>query len=155
MPSSLDLEIRKWVARYLAGEISLSVFEEWFIPATWNVEQSGNIEAVDLAHEIDLLLAEHSNGHWTESELREHFRPLSENPAIAAAVGARSRVATGGTIAVRTEIRQGVPRRPIITVELNSVRQAEPRAHIETKEGKVSWTSTSHSFVTMLKSETR
>lgn len=78
MQSSLDLEIREWLARYLAGEIPLRAFQEWFVPVVWNVEQSGDRAAEELAHETELRLAEFSNGDWTEQELRRKLLPLVE-----------------------------------------------------------------------------
>lgn len=79
MQSSLDLEIREWLARYLAGEISLRAFQEWFLPIAWNVEESENPGAVELAYDIELRLFEFSNGDWTEDELRRLLRPFVQN----------------------------------------------------------------------------
>lgn len=71
-----NIEIRNWLVRYLAQEISLKEFEDWFVPATWDVEKSKNPFAVQTAQEIDLRLAEFSNGHITEDELKTLLRPL-------------------------------------------------------------------------------
>ena len=76
MQRSLDRAIREQLTNYLAGKISLPEFEEWFVPATWAVEQSGNPTAEELTSQILLDLAEFSNGDWTEEELRDLFRPL-------------------------------------------------------------------------------
>lgn len=72
----LDLAIREQLARYLAGEISLPEFQEWFVPRAWNIEKQGSPAAGDLAHEVELRLAEFSNGDWTEDELKSKLRPL-------------------------------------------------------------------------------
>lgn len=76
-----DLGIREKLAKYLAGEISLSTFQEWFVPRAWNIEKR-DPAAVELAHEIDLRLAEFSNGDWTEEELKSKLRPLATNYTV-------------------------------------------------------------------------
>lgn len=72
----LSSDIRSRLSSYLAREMSLEQFEEWFIPATWQVHTSGDLDAVELAGTIKLRLAEFTNGHWTEDELREQLIPL-------------------------------------------------------------------------------
>lgn len=86
----LDIEIREQLARYLANEISLEEFQGWFVPATWNVEQTNNPIAAELAHEIELRLAEFSNGHWTEDDLRSLLGPLVENYTVRVSFGTAS-----------------------------------------------------------------
>lgn len=76
MGSRLDLDIREKLASYLVGEISLREFEDWFVPASWNVAQSNNSNAVNLVYEIELWLAEYSDGHWAEQDLKNHLKPL-------------------------------------------------------------------------------
>lgn len=77
MAIGTDLEIRAALVRDLNGEISLAEFEDWLVPAAWNIEQTGNREATDLAGDIELRLAEFSNGHWTEPELHTKLEPLA------------------------------------------------------------------------------
>jgi hypothetical protein len=76
MDFRLDLKIREKLASYLVGEISLREFEDWFVPASWNVAQSNNSNAVNLVYEIELWLAEYSDGHWNEQELKNYLKPL-------------------------------------------------------------------------------
>jgi hypothetical protein len=76
MTGAIDLEIRDRLARYLNREISLDEFEEWFVPVAWSIEQARNPRAIELAGELELRLAEFSNGHWTEAELRSKLEPL-------------------------------------------------------------------------------
>ncbi len=78
MEYSLDFEIRNHLAAYLAGEISLHDFEDWFFSKTWNVDQMNDPAFIDLVYEIKLNWAEFSNGDWTEEELRSMLRPLVE-----------------------------------------------------------------------------
>jgi len=42
MSYSLDFNVRERLAEYLAGEISLHEFEDWFFPETWDVDQLDN-----------------------------------------------------------------------------------------------------------------
>jgi hypothetical protein len=74
--SDLAADIRAALAQYLAGEIPLAAFDKWFTPATWNVERRTDPQAQALADEIDLRLAEYTNGHWTEAELRTKLADL-------------------------------------------------------------------------------
>ena len=76
MDFNLDLVIRDKLASYLAGEISLEEFEDWFVPASWNVAQVNNQNAVNLVYEIELWLSEFSDGHWSEDELKNNLCPL-------------------------------------------------------------------------------
>ena len=85
MPSSPDFvhEIRKRLASYVGGEISLRDFQEWFVPVAWGTDARGNSAATSLVSRIELLLAEFSNGDWTEQELkhklRSHGTPTEED----------------------------------------------------------------------------
>ena len=76
MTSGIDLEIRDRLARYLNGDVSLHEFEGWFVPVAWSIEQTRNAKAIELAGEVELRLAEFSNRHWTEAELRRKLEPL-------------------------------------------------------------------------------
>ena len=75
MYSSLELEIRDWLARYLSGEITLSEFRDWFIPATWDVESSGDFGAENFSYDLELLFSEFRSGHRTEQELKTLLMP--------------------------------------------------------------------------------
>ncbi len=72
----LHLEIREQLVRYLAGLQSLVEFEIWFVSTFWSVEDDLDPQTRDLGYEIQHLLAESSNGHWTEDDLRRMFRNL-------------------------------------------------------------------------------
>lgn len=67
-------EIRSQLQRYLAGEVALEAFQAAFVPGVWEVYRSHDLAAAALAAEIELRLAEWSNAHWTEEELREQLR---------------------------------------------------------------------------------
>lgn len=74
MSASLEQQIREAVRQYIAGVIALRQFQEWFAPQTWDLPAAEGDEVRALVNEIDLLLAEFQNGHWTEQELRTKFQ---------------------------------------------------------------------------------
>lgn len=76
MVNQLDLEIHNQLVRYLADEIPLEEFRDWFDQSTWDGELQGNTGENELAAEIELRLAEFSNGHRDEADLRSVLRPL-------------------------------------------------------------------------------
>ena len=78
MAYSLDFNIRERLAEYLAGEISLHEFEDWFFPETWDVDQLNDLALTNLVYGIKLRLAEFSHGDWTEKELRNLLKPFIE-----------------------------------------------------------------------------
>jgi hypothetical protein len=66
-------EIRDRVAAYVRGDTSLRQFEDWFLPAVWDVADAAVNET---AAPIMLAIAEHDNGHLDESELKERLIAL-------------------------------------------------------------------------------
>jgi hypothetical protein len=83
MPHVLDYHIREQLATYLAGEISLSDFEDWFFPETWDIDQTDNLSLLNLVYGIRLYLAEFSHGDWTETELQDRLRRMIDNGMVA------------------------------------------------------------------------
>jgi hypothetical protein len=71
--------IREALARYVSGEVSLVEFHEWFIPRAWEVLAEGG-PAAGVASDLELLLAEFTNGQWTERDLREALKPHATVP---------------------------------------------------------------------------
>lgn len=69
-------EILARLANYLVGESSREQFEDWFIPATWDIKGTQDAGTVKLANRIKLRLAEFSNGDWPEEELKEELAGL-------------------------------------------------------------------------------
>jgi hypothetical protein len=90
MQRSLDSEVRSHLVDYLAGEESLQEFRSWFVPnALATVEE----QVVDtwtkgLVYTVELHMAEHGHGDWSEQELREQFAELLETRREAVALGA-------------------------------------------------------------------
>lgn len=82
MSHSLDFTIRERLATYLANEISLEEFEDWFFPETWDIDEIDNLAIINLIYGIKLRLAEFSNHDWTEKELRSQLRPFIQQFAV-------------------------------------------------------------------------
>ena len=78
----LDVEIRRHLARYLSGEITLRAFQDWFTPQTWDIEHSEDRDAEEAAKKVALALAEFSRGHWDEASLRRELLPLVQNYSV-------------------------------------------------------------------------
>src|SRR5438128_2351866 len=72
MPDAL--QIRSRLADWIDGRSSLSEFEDWFVPETWNIHKASDAEAEDLTDEIELSLSEYSGGHLTLEQLKESLR---------------------------------------------------------------------------------
>ena len=82
MNLSLDNEIREKLADYLVGKICLEEFEDWFVSASWNVDQSKNQVAINMVYEIELWLSEYYDNFRSEDALKALLRPLVENYII-------------------------------------------------------------------------
>jgi hypothetical protein len=67
----LDLEIRSRLSAVLAGEMPLREFYRWFVPATLDVEYTGNPEAIRLTHDLAHFFSELSAGILTRDEIRQ------------------------------------------------------------------------------------
>ncbi len=74
MTMPLALQVRQQMGQFVAGQQSLTQFEDWFVSAFWSGELGLDAATRDFGYEIELWLAEYSNGDWTEAELKEMFR---------------------------------------------------------------------------------
>jgi hypothetical protein len=86
MNSSIRNQIDERLSRYLAGQSSLAEFHDWFIPATWDLDAEAEVDRT-FAHQLQLLLAEFSNGDRTEGELREAFWDLLDRSSVTVVIG--------------------------------------------------------------------
>lgn len=73
MASEIALEIQRHLSRYLDGEIQLHEFEDWFVPALWDIDECTEEGARELAGRIHILIAEFSRGDRTADSLREEL----------------------------------------------------------------------------------
>jgi len=83
MSHPLNYDIRERLGEYLAHEISLEEFEDWFIPETWDIDQTDDLDLLNLVYGIKLRLAEFSNNDCTEDKLRSLLRPFIERYVVA------------------------------------------------------------------------
>jgi len=83
MFTELDPQISELIHRYLEGRVSLPVFEDSFLPCSWNIHQHGSPDTVEFVYEVELLLAELSRGDRTEEELRESLGSMTGATRIA------------------------------------------------------------------------
>jgi hypothetical protein len=70
-------QIRSRLAEWINGGISLSEFEDWFVPETWNIHKANDPEAEALTDEIELSLSEHSGGYLSLDRLKENIKGLA------------------------------------------------------------------------------
>ncbi len=90
MDSGLLSDIREHLRRYLSHEISLDQFREWFDVATWDVIDESSPATQQVAGEIELRIAEFTNGHLRETELRTLLQPLLDREQVANHVNHKS-----------------------------------------------------------------
>lgn len=65
-----------YLAQYLNRENSLSQFRDWFDSETWDLDLETETTLGQIVGEIELRLAEFTNGHRTEDDLRYHLESL-------------------------------------------------------------------------------
>jgi hypothetical protein len=86
MPDS-DWDIRAHLQSYVLGQESLRDFQRWFMPIVWTASDRG--ESTKLMRAVELWLAEYTNGHRSESELRGLFAGLVGGTVTTAKTSAR------------------------------------------------------------------
>jgi len=74
MPDAL--QIRSRIADWLDGKISLSEFEDWFVPVTWDIHKGNDPEAEELTDEIELSLSGYSGEYLSLDQLKDKLREL-------------------------------------------------------------------------------
>jgi hypothetical protein len=70
-------QIRACLAEWLDGNTSLEEFEDWFVPETWNLHKENDLQAEDLANEIELSLSEYSGGYISRAKLEAELRVMA------------------------------------------------------------------------------
>lgn len=79
--SPIEKEIREKLSDYLSGTLSIQAFQEWFIPATWNIEKHASENLRKLVYGVELRLAEYTNGHLSPNELKVYLKSLANGKA--------------------------------------------------------------------------
>jgi hypothetical protein len=82
MQHPLELEIHDRLSAFLAGEISLREFEDWFFSETWSIDTLDEPALLDLVYQIKLDWAEYTNGDYSLEEFRSMLRSLAEQYTI-------------------------------------------------------------------------
>ncbi len=72
-----ELQLREQLAKFLSGEMSRDDFEDWFVQESWNIHQSPDLGAARLVNAIELLLAENSSGHLSDSDMVKELKSLA------------------------------------------------------------------------------
>lgn len=111
----LDIQIREKLAQYLLSRISLREFLEWFTLSTLDVDRVGNDAARELSYDIESALAEFTNGHITEQQLRHEFLAIASNYTAEIEYDIHIRVKAVLSSATRT-IRFPFPQSPLEVV---------------------------------------
>jgi hypothetical protein len=83
MNRQLERSVHDLVSSYLDHKLTLDQFRDRFAAATWD-QQGGILHESPLASEVELRLAEFTNGDCTEDELQEKLRSLLVAPTSAA-----------------------------------------------------------------------
>jgi hypothetical protein len=65
MASQLELKIQQHLLQFLNGVSQLHEFEDWFVPVLWDLAESDDVAARELAGHIYNLIAEASRGDRT------------------------------------------------------------------------------------------
>ena len=77
MASQQELEIQRHLARYLNGETQLHEFEGWFVPVLWDLAESDDEAARELAGSVENLIAETSRGDRTLESLHKELAHIA------------------------------------------------------------------------------
>ena len=103
-----ELSLRLRLLALLRDRISLVEFEDWFIDSTWD-ETHVSLDALELARNIELVLAEYTGGAWSWPELRDHLSDLAQEATVTWASEPVSRVTSGSTGSVIRELVLAIP----------------------------------------------
>src|SRR5690349_3576979 len=72
-------EIRAQLAKVLREGGDLDAFRIWLARESWN---GSNTDARELVGDIELSLAEHANGDWSDAALHEHLSSLAHQETV-------------------------------------------------------------------------
>ena len=79
MNQTTVLELQTQLSRYLNNATTLEEFRDWFDDETWGLAAEPDSLVRQIAGEIELRIAEFTNGHLTEQELRRLLRSLASD----------------------------------------------------------------------------
>ncbi len=79
MNQTTVLELQTRLSRYLSNATTLEEFRDWFDDATWGLAAEDDSVVRRGAGKIELRIAEFTNGHLTELELKGLLGALFQN----------------------------------------------------------------------------
>jgi hypothetical protein len=82
MNQNLLTELRARLGGYLSGKSSLEQFREWFDSETWGLAAEPDSPLRQLAGEIELRIAEFTNRHLAEDEMKAILHPLLQDEPV-------------------------------------------------------------------------
>jgi hypothetical protein len=77
MASEAELEIQQHLSSYLSGKLQRYEFEDWLIPTLWDLAESDDDVARELAGHINNLIAETSCGDRSMESLQEELTRIA------------------------------------------------------------------------------
>jgi hypothetical protein len=93
MASELELEIQQHLMQYLSGAMTLTHFENWFVPILWEVDDQDK-STREMAGTVHILISEFSRGDRSIAQFRQGLldtcRMADENRYGVPALVARS-----------------------------------------------------------------
>ncbi|MGA3190079.1 MAG: hypothetical protein ABSF22_23475 [Bryobacteraceae bacterium] len=82
--TDLHLQILVELGKCVDQRVSLDTFRQWLVPRSFDIEQSGQADAIELVHHIDGILAEASSAGWSDADLRDEMaKVVREHSMIA------------------------------------------------------------------------
>jgi len=94
---NITSELYKKIIQYLNDEISVTKLEDWFLPNFGLILSLPDCPPRDLAGDIQLALAEMSNGNRTEAELKALIKDIIESSDIVICASTPYSVSAGTT----------------------------------------------------------
>jgi len=86
MASELELEIQQRLSSYLEGRLERYELEDWLIPTLWDLAESDDDPARQLAGRIENLISENSRGDRSPESLREELTQIARPFVLALAL---------------------------------------------------------------------
>ncbi len=86
MASELELEIQQHLSSYLDGRLERYELEDWLIPTLWDLAESDDDAARELAGRIENLISENSRGDRSPESLREELTRIARPFALGLAL---------------------------------------------------------------------
>ena len=79
---NLRQEIYHHIQSYLDDEISVTAFEEWFIPATWHVDVERDADFGPVVSYVTSILADFKDDEISEAALRHQLSETAHTASM-------------------------------------------------------------------------